>query len=258
MIPFLFIIVFVRKGLFPLFQIINEDFWKWILWSTIGFGMFYAPLTFSALYAPSWIVASTWQITIVAGLLMSPWLTKDKKSISKKALVFSLIILIGIVIMQIKQATSVNLTEIVLGVVPVVIAAFAYPLGNRKMMMITKGRLDTFQRTFGMTLASIPFWLILSLIGVFTVDLPSSEQLGQTLIVAICSGVIATTLFFKATDYARKNQRLLASVEATQSGEVFFALVGEIIVLGGPVPDIYSMIGIGFVILGMTLHSLLH
>ncbi len=189
---------------------------------------------------------------------MSPWLTKDKKSISKKALVFSLIILLGIAIMQIKQASTIKFTEIVLGVVPVVIAAFAYPLGNRKMMMITDGKLDTFQRTLGMTIASLPFWIILSLFGVFTVDLPGSGQLIQTLIVAISSGVIATSLFFKATDISRNNQRLLASVEATQSGEVFFALIGEILILGGHIPDLYSLIGIGFVIIGMILHSLFH
>jgi putative Mn2+ efflux pump MntP len=67
----------------------------------------------------------------------------------------------GIVIMQIKQATSVYLTEIVLGVVPVVIAAFAYPLGKRKMMMITDGNPDTYSMVgivfviFGMTLHSL-------------------------------------------------------------------------------------------------------
>lgn len=43
---------------------------------------------------------------------------------------------------------------------PVVIAAFAYPLGNRRMLEEYGGRLDTFQRVLGMTLASLPFWLI--------------------------------------------------------------------------------------------------
>jgi hypothetical protein len=47
----------------------------------------------------------------------------------------------------------------------------------------------------------------------------------------------------------------LASVEATQSAEVLFALVGEIIILKIHLPDIYSIIGIVLVIIGMLLHS---
>ena len=258
MVPFLFVIVLTRKGIRPLIQVMKQDIGSWILWSTIGFGIFYAPLTFSALYAPSWIVASTWQVTIIAGVLMAPLLSKNKKVISGKAMGFSLIILIGIAIMQIKQATTVGTKEIILGVVPVLIAAFAYPLGNRKMMAITNGQLDAFQRTLGMTIASLPFWIILGTIGVFTVELPQPAQLTQTLIVALSSGVIATSIFFKATDLAHKDHRQLASVEATQSGEVFFALIGELLILGGHLPDVYSMIGIGFVILGMILHSLKH
>ena len=258
MLPFLFVIVLTRKGIRPLIQVMKQDIGSWILWSTIGFGIFYAPLTFSALYAPSWIVASTWQVTIIAGVLMSPLLAKNKKAISKRSLGFSLIILIGIAIMQLKQATTVDLKDIILGVVPVLIAAFAYPLGNRKMMAISDGKLDAFQRTLGMTLASFPFWITLAIVGVNTVDLPKSSQLTQTLIVAISSGVIATSIFFKATDLAHKDHKKLASVEATQSGEVFFALIGELLILGGQIPDIYSMIGIGFVVLGMILHSLKH
>lgn len=160
--------------------------------------------------------------------------------------------------MQIKQATTVGTKDIILGVVPVLVAAFAYPLGNRKMMAVTGGQLDAFQRTLGMNIASLPFWITLAIVGVYTVDLPKSSQLTQTLIVAISSGVIATSIFFKATDLAHKDHKKLASVEATQSGEVFFALIGEILILGGHIPDFYSMIGIGFVILGMVLHSLKH
>lgn len=256
MLPLMFIIVATRKGLSDLFNLMKKNILAWILWSTIGFGLFYAPLTFSALYAPSWLVASTWQFTIVAGLIMAPFLTDKNIHISKKAFLFSGIILIGIAIMQVKLASSVSVRDILLGVFPVLVAAFAYPLGNRKMMIITNGKLDVYQRILGMLIASMPFWILLSLIGLSTTDLPDKGQLVQTFIVAVSSGVIATSLFFKATDNARNNQKLLASVEATQSGEVLFALIGEITILGGHFPDIYSMIGIAFVILGMLLHSL--
>ena len=263
MVPFLLIIVWARKGLLPLMRMIWKDLWKWVGWSTIGFGVFYAPLTFSASYGPSWLVASTWQITIIAGMLVAPFLEKGtgcsrKGMISKKAMLFSLLILVGILLIQIRQASRVSLQDVFFGTVPVMIAAFAYPLGNRKMMMITDGRIDSFQRTLGMTLASLPFWFVLSTVGLFSARLPSAGQLSQTLIVALSSGVIATSVFFMATDKARNNQRLLASVEATQSGEVLFALLGEIIILKGHLPDLLSSIGIALVILGMILHSLKH
>lgn len=259
MVPFLLIIVLSRKKLKPLLREMKLKPISWIIWSTIGFGIFYAPLTFSASYAPSWLVASTWQVTIVAGMLIAPLLTKKKEAkstISIKTLSFSLIILLGIAIMQISQAKSMTIKELLLGIIPVLVAAFAYPLGNRKMMQITNGRLDSFQRTLGMTLASLPFWILLSFYGILTESLPNQNQIYQTLLVAILSGVIATTLFFMATDKVRKDEKALASVEATQSAEVLFALIGEIYILHIHLPDLYSIIGMILVILGMLLHSL--
>lgn len=257
MVPFLLILVLFRKNLKPLLIEMRKKPWQWVLWSTIGFGVFYAPLTFAAAYGPSWLVASTWQITIVAGMLISPIINKVsfRKTISLQTLAFSLIILLGILIMQISQAKSISTTELLLGTIPVLIAAFAYPLGNRKMMHVTNGKLNAIQRTLGMTLASLPFWILLSIYGVTINELPNEPQIYQTLIVAICSGVIATVLFFKATDKVQKDEKALASVEATQSAEVLFALVGEIIILKIHLPDVYSVIGIILVIIGMMLHS---
>lgn len=257
MVPFLFVLVFFRKNLKPLLREMKDRPWQWILWGTIGFGVFYAPLTFAAAYGPSWLVASTWQITIVAGMLLSPIINKTslKKTISFQALLFSMIILLGILIMQISQANTISINELVLGTIPVIVAAFAYPLGNRKMMQITNGKLNAIQRTLGMTLGSLPFWILVSLYGLTINELPNEAQVYQTLIVAICSGVIATVLFFMATDKVQNDENALASVEATQSAEVLFALVGEIIILKIHLPDVYSVIGIVLVIIGMLLHS---
>ena len=47
----------------------------------------------------------------------------------------------------------------------------------------------------------------------------------------------------------------MASVEATQSMEVLFALLGEIIFLSIAIPSALSWLGIAVVIAGMTLHS---
>ncbi len=122
-------------------------------------------------------------------------------------------------------------------------------------MEVCGGRLDAYQRVLGMTLASLPFWLLLSMYGLFTEGLPSKGQSLQALLVAICSGVIATVLFFKATDMVRGNLKKLASVEATQSMEVLFALTGELLFLSIPIPSLLSWFGIFVVILGMILHS---
>lgn len=81
------------------------------------------------------------------------------------------------------------------------------------------------------------------------------NQSFQTLLVAITSGVIATVLFFKATDLVRGNMQKLAAVEATQAAEVLFALAGEVFILSLPLPTPLSWIGISLVMLGMALHS---
>lgn len=157
--------------------------------------------------------------------------------------------------MLISQAKSVSTEELLLGTIPVLIAAFAYPLGNRKLTQISDCKLNAIQRTLGMTIASLPFWILISLYGISIKEFPSEVQIYQTLIVALCSGVIATVLFFMATDKVQKDEKALASVEATQSAEVIFALIGEILILHIDLPDGYSMVAIALVIIGMLLHS---
>jgi hypothetical protein len=265
MVPFLLCIVIVRKNLRSLLTEMRKQLKKWILWSFVGFGFFYAPLCFAAAYSPGWLIAGTWQITIISGALLAPLFfvtihTKNgplqiRSKIPFRGLMMSLIILLGIVLMQMEHAKHLPLDSLLLGVVPVLIASFAYPLGNRKMMDVCEGRLDAYQRVLGMTLASLPFWFLLSLYGLFTVGLPSGGQSLQSLLVALCSGVIATVLFFKATDMVRGNMQKLAAVEATQSMEVLFALAGELLFLSTPFPSLLAWLGVFIVILGMILHS---
>lgn len=54
--------------------------------------------------------------------------------LSVKGLAISLIILVGIALIQFQQAEVLSTREVILGVLPVLVASFAYPLGNRKMM----------------------------------------------------------------------------------------------------------------------------
>jgi MFS family permease len=257
MLPILLIIVAIRGNLIDLLKEIKSNLLQWLLWSTIGFGLFYATLTYGANYGPSWLVASTFEFTIIAGMFIGPLLDKkgQRKSISKASLLFSILIFLGILLMQISEAQSTSLNTMLLGTIPVLIGAIAYPLGNRKMMKISNNRLDAFQRTLGMTLCSMPFWIILSLFGYLDNGLPTDSQLFQTFLVAICSGVIATLLFFSATDFVHQDHKALAAVEATQAMEVIFTLVGEILILQAALPNVYSCIGIVMVVIGMILHS---
>ncbi|HWO95625.1 MAG TPA: multidrug resistance efflux transporter family protein [Bacillus sp. (in: firmicutes)] len=265
MIPFLFLIVMGRKNLRPLLQVMKENPGQWMLWSFVGFGLFYAPLCFAAAYSPGWLIAGTWQITIISGSLLVPFFyetiqtasgpKKVRGQIPFKGLGMSLIILLGVVLMQVEQAQHISMKELWFGVIPVIIASFAYPLGNRKMMELCSNRLDAYQRVLGMTLASLPVWLLLSVYGVMTTGLPSKEQTIQSSLVAICSGVIATVLFFKATDMVSGDMRKLASVEATQSMEVLFTFMGEFLFLSVVFPTPLSWSGMLILMIGMVAHS---
>lgn len=265
MVPFLIAIVLMQKNLRPVFVEMKKQPGKWLLWSFVGFGLFYAPLCYAAAYSPGWLIAGTWQITIISGALLAPLFfttihTKggDRKvrgKIPVKGLLMSLIILLGVALMQMEHAKQLSLENVLFGIVPILIASFAYPLGNRKMMEVCEGGLDAYQRVLGMTIASLPLWFLLSAFGIFTVGMPSGSQAFHSLLVAIFSGVIATVLFFMATDMVRGSMPKLAAVEATQSMEVLFALAGELLFLSILFPSPVSWLGIVIVILGMILHS---
>lgn len=265
MIPFLAAIVAFKGNLAPLMREIKARPLEWLLWGTVGFGLFYAPLTFAAGYGPGWLIAGTWQITIISGSLLVPLFYETIQTesgpvlargrIPYRGLSMSLIILLGIAMMQMEHMNQLSWQNVFLCMIPVIIASFAYPLGNRKMMEVCGGRLDAYQRVLGMTFGSMPFWAVLVMWELVTSGPPSMEQTVQSLIVAVSSGVIATVLFFRATDLVKDDMRKLAAVEATQSMEVLFALVGEIILLSAPLPATVSLIGMMLVVAGMVLHS---
>lgn len=252
MLPFLLAIAWLRGRFRSLWQEMRANPWQWFVWSLVGFGLFYAPLSFAAAYGPGWLIASTWQITIIAGSLLVPLFGQK---IPYKGLSMSLLILVGVALMQVHEADQLGGKEVLLGVVPVLVAAFAYPLGNRKMMELTKGRIDAYERVLGMTLASLPFWLLLGFCGYLTEGPPSASQTLQSLLVALTAGIVATILFFQATDLAKGNVQQLAVVEATQAGEVVFAVALEVLLLHAPLPGIWSSAGMLLVIAGMVLHS---
>ncbi len=267
MLPLLWIILAARKQVKPVFLDIRKRPAPWFCWSTVGFGLFYAPACLGSVYGASWLVAATWQITIIAGAIMSPLFyhyieaetgtRRIRNKIPRKSLALSTIILFGIFLIQWEEARSDMSLNNLIGVIPILVAAFAYPLGNRKMIEVCDNRFTTLQRVFGMTLCSMPFWIIVAIAGLVTAGVPSEGQIVQSLIVAIFSGVIATLLFFQATDLVSKDVSKIAVIESTQSGEVIFTLLGGVLLFHDRIPTLLGFVGILIVVVGMIINSLL-
>lgn len=74
------LLLLCRKSLAPVFASIKQAPVPWFLWSTVGFGLFYAPLTAASIFAESWFTASAWQFTIVAGILLTPLFGRKRPS----------------------------------------------------------------------------------------------------------------------------------------------------------------------------------
>jgi drug/metabolite transporter (DMT)-like permease len=236
---------------------------NWCFWTiagSTGFGAFYSLLTFSASFAPGWVVATAWQSTILATPVV---LLMFGKRVPLKGILFTFLIFTGIVLVTYEQATSASLKQILFGVLPVIGAAFAYPIGNQLLWEARHGKTgiipridnpildDSIARVLIMVLGSLPFWVALILIQ--HPSAPSTGQLINTAIVAMLSGVVATTLFFQARHRARTPFELSA-VDATQSTEVIFSLLGEILFLHGSLPGLAGTVGIALSVIGLVLY----
>lgn len=261
MLPFFFCFVIGRKGKgLIIFQKVRQQPWRWILWSQVGFGAFYVPLTFASTLAPGWLIASTWQITIVAGSLCAPFLTKDPQvrlasRMTGRDIVAFGSILLGILLIELKQLSIKTGGGSLLAFWFVLFAAFAYPIGNRKIMQVNQEQtpeLVTGDRIFAMIVCSLPTWLICAGIAYYQSGWPTANQQVSSFIVALSSGVIATFLFFYATQLVQNNLAKLATIEATQSLEVLFSLLLGMLFLHSMVPGYLAWLGVVCIILGVV------
>jgi len=244
-------------------ETIREYCRHWLFWTvsgSIGFGVFYALLSFSATCAPGWVIATAWQATIIASPLV---LLLFGKKVPAKGLAFTLLIFVGIVLVTLEQASATASRETLVGLLAVLIAALAYPLGNQMVWEAKYGtntlipRIhapimdNSIARVLLMVLGSLPFWIILVLVS--APPPPSRGQLISTALVALLSGVIATTLFLHARHCAA-NSYELAAIDSTQATEVLFALLGEILFLQGALPGAAAACGIIAVVAGLVLY----
>lgn len=247
------------QGLKSTQEVFRLFFQHWLFWTmagTVGFGGFYSLLCFSADHAPGWVVAATWQLTIIASLFV---LMGFGRRFPKKIWLFSALIFAGVLLINASHVGDDSLQTIIFGGLPVLAAAFCYPIGNqlvweaktghRHLPNISSRHLDNpFNKILLLTLGAIPFWLLLIVIN--NPPPPSQGQLLTTAMVALLSGVLATGLFFLARNRAN-NSSELAAVDATQASEVVFALIGEMLLFQAPFPGIAAVTGIVLVFSGL-------
>jgi drug/metabolite transporter (DMT)-like permease len=227
-------------------QLFRRQLGFWLVAGGIGCGVFYGAICYAAGHAPGWIIAATWQITILATPLV---LRMFGARVPLRGIAFLALIFLGTVILNAERVTDgVKLTQVLRGTLPVLVAAFAYPIGNQ---MVNRARhsdsttaaalADPAAAVLLLTLGAQP--LFAGLVLVAAPPWPSPGQLAGTAIIALIAGGVATTLFLYARNLSSDPWRI-AAVDATQSGEVAFALAGEMLLLGAASPDLMSCLGL--------------
>jgi len=180
----------------------------WVVSGSIGFGGFYALICFAADHSPGWVVAATWQLTIIASLVV---LMLFERTFPRRIWLYSAIVFAGVLLVNISHIDSGNTETLLMGASPVLLAAFLYPLGNQLVWEAKHGRKglprvdaglleNAFAKVFLLSLGSLPFW---ALLYPFTSEPPpANSQFFNVALVALFSGVIATSLFLAARNSA--------------------------------------------------------
>ena len=248
-----------QGGIAPVLKAIRAAPGAWLLWSGIGFVLFYMLLSYAAASGPSWLIAASFQTTVVAGMLCAPLLYRDARArIPRAALGVGVLIVAGVLLMQLGHARGALDAKGWIALLCVIGAAFAFPLGNRGLLLHLERsgvELNATQRVFGLTLASQPAWWALAAWAWLQVGPPSASQLWLALGVAISAGVIATILFFQATGMVRDNATALGAAEAMQAAEVLFAMVLGVALLGEAWPRGQALGGAALVVAGIVLFA---
>ena len=100
-LPLLLPLMRWQGGIAPVWRAIKAYPGPWLLWSGVGFGLFYICLSYAAASGPSWLVAGTFQLTVIAGMLCAPFLYNDARAkVPRAALAIGVVIVAGILLMQ--------------------------------------------------------------------------------------------------------------------------------------------------------------
>ncbi|WP_250448285.1 multidrug resistance efflux transporter family protein [Lysobacter enzymogenes] len=255
-LPMLLAVMPLQGGIGPVWRAIRAHPGPWLAWSAVGFGLFYLCLSYAAASGPSWLVAATFQLTVIAGMLCAPLLYRDERArVPLPALLVGAAIVAGVLLMQLGHGGGRLDRAGWIALICVAVAAFAYPLGNRGLLLHLERagiELNATQRVFGMTLASQPLWWASALYAGVEAGAPTAAQAWLAAGVALGAGVIATILFFQATGMVRNDPTALAATEAMQAAEIVFATAIGALWLGEAWPRGQALAGAGIVVLGIV------
>lgn len=102
----------------------------------MAFGIFYAGISFAASYAPSWVVATAWQLTILASPLVL--LAYGRRVPCRRGWPASQIFA-GIILVNLAQVQATDWRTALLGA-QVLVSAIAYPAGLQLVWEARAGR----------------------------------------------------------------------------------------------------------------------
>ncbi|PBJ84314.1 hypothetical protein CMZ84_07775 [Lysobacteraceae bacterium NML93-0399] len=255
-LPLLLPLMPLQGGAGPVLRAIAAHPWAWLRCSAIGFLVFYCGLSFAASSGPAWLVAGSFQFTVIAGMLCAPLIYRDaRRHIPPAALGIAAAILAGVLLMQFGRGGPGLDRAGWIALACVLAAAVAFPLGNRLLLLHlerTGEDLNATQRVFGMTLASQPLWLLVAGYAWHQSGAPSLPQVGLAAGVALSAGVIATILFFQATGMVRNHPVALGAAEAMQAAELLFAATLGALFLHEAWPQGRALVGAVVVTLGIV------
>jgi drug/metabolite transporter (DMT)-like permease len=248
-----------QGGVAPVWAALRAHPWAWLRCSAIGFVMFYMLLTWAAASGPSWLVAGSFQFTVIAGMLCAPFLYRDaRRRIPGAALAVGAVIFCGVLLLQLGHAEG-GLADVPWPALAAVLAAaVAFPLGNRLLLLHLERSGETLtatQRVFGMTLASQPLWLLVAAFAWSRAGAPEPAQVWLSAAIALGAGVIASILFFQATGMVRDRPAALGAVEAMQGAELLFATVLGAWWLQEAWPGGVSLLGAAVVVAGILVSA---
>lgn len=116
----------------------------------------------------------------MAGPLLAPVIYRDeRRRLAWRSLAIGALIVAGVFTLQWGHAQGRLQWADWLAIAVVIVAAFAFPLGNRKLLLHLehgRGRINAMQRVFGMTLCSWPLWLLFALVAWFTIGSPGRAR----------------------------------------------------------------------------------
>lgn len=257
------IIIIIRNNLDSLkktYSCFFNNFLFWLLAGGIGFGVFYMCLCYAASYSDGWVLASSWQTTILFTPLV---LYIFGEKVNKKGILHLFFMFVGVIFINSYAFDSFNL-KLANSIIPILLASFAYPFGNTLCKYASQGRYKNLSvSNFKVSRKPINQILLmvlgaLPLIGftgfIVQPKAPTEEQLSYIVIVALLSGVIATYFLFKARNLAKKDPNALAFADGTQALESPLALFWGYFCFKETFPNYIGLIGLMLLTISMYMY----